>query len=84
MIESKTVSGAKVTNLKYVPFNSAGDKVTYPVKGTIWRKKNSRTVPEYCIWSIQGKRDVVWNRWEKDELVIPPELQKQFLPEETE
>ena len=54
-----TCNGKPVINLQINLKNSAGEMVTYPVKGTIvlsekpWRTK-------YCIWSIDGIYDIVW------------------------
>jgi hypothetical protein len=53
--------GRRVIGLKYVPFNSAGARVTYPIKGSIVTcEKPLKTT--YGIWSIDGKNDVVWGK----------------------
>ena len=55
-----TCNGKRVINLSYVPYNSCGDLVTYPIKGSIVvREKPLRL--QYAIWSIDGSADVVWN-----------------------
>ena len=58
---AKTTDGRTVINLSYVPYNSAGGKVTYPIKGTILNPKPKR--PECAIWSVDGVSDVVWGRF---------------------
>jgi hypothetical protein len=65
----KTRSGRRVINLSYVPLNSAGKKVTYPVKGTVvLREKPLKTT--YMIWSEDGYADVVWEPGtHKDDLI---------------
>lgn len=53
----KTISGHKVINLSYVPCNYAGNKVTFPVKGSIvLKEKPLRT--KYMIWTEQGSVNV--------------------------
>lgn len=56
----KTRSGSEVIGLKYVPYNSAGNKVTYPIKGTIRELVNVRYRNRYCIWSKGGLKNVVF------------------------
>lgn len=62
----KTKDRHTVLQLDYVPFNSCGNKVTFPYKGTIvLREKPLKT--EYCIWTEDGKVDPIWGkRSEKD------------------
>jgi len=49
----KTRSGKRVINLMYNPFNSNGDVVTYPLKGTVIISEDPwKTM--YCIWSEDG------------------------------
>ena len=54
-----TYDGYPVENLRIELYNSAGNEVTYPVKGTIrfgTRKKKN------MIWSLDGREDVVFNK----------------------
>ena len=64
----QTRNGKRVVNLTNVPFNSAGDKVTFPIKGTIIvREKPLKT--SYAIWTIEGKYDVFRdNLWDLIEI----------------
>ena len=76
-MECTTKSGQRVINLRFVPLNTYGEKVTYPIKGTIVRatKKHPRKQKEYAIWSQDGKQDVVFGTRSEDDLVnIPLEL----------
>ncbi len=52
-----TRSGKIVSNIQYVPKNSANRFVTYPIKGTI---QISKRKTEYAIWTIDGVSDVVF------------------------
>ena len=63
----RTKNGQRVINLTYVPLNSAGNKVTYPIKGSIVRSEKPLKV-EYMIWSEDGIVDVVWGRHSNDNL----------------
>lgn len=63
----RTRSGKKVFGLKIVLHNSVGDEVTYPVKGSI--DNGPRREPRYCIWSLDGRADVVWNDRHPDDLI---------------
>jgi len=72
-MHSRTKGGQAVLNLAVVPFNSCGRLVTYPVKGSIVRRKKPEKL-EYQIWSIDGKVDVVWHRNPEDNLIIPEGL----------
>ena len=48
-----TSGGHRVINLSYVPFNSAGNKVTFPIKGTVvLSEKPLKTT--YHIWTSDG------------------------------
>ncbi len=58
----QTVDGRSVINIHIIPKNSAGHRVTYPVKGTIVTKTRKRTTYSYEIWSIDGINDVVWGK----------------------
>ena len=72
-MDSRTKSGKRVIGLQFVPRNSVGALVTYPIKGTIVRNEKPLKT-EYCIWSVDGKVDVVWNRCPEDDLIIPEGL----------
>jgi hypothetical protein len=63
----ETADGQRVLNLHYVPFNSAGGKVTYPIKGSIVRREKPIKL-EYAIWSEDGEADVVWGNNSGDNL----------------
>jgi hypothetical protein len=54
----RTRDGSEVINVQIVLFNSCGHEVTFPVKGTILRKKKVRTVPEYHIWTLDGRSNL--------------------------
>jgi len=63
-----TRGGKRVIALRYVPRNSAGRKVTFPIKGTvIEREKPLRT--SYQIWTEDGEVDPVWGRNPERDLV---------------
>ena len=65
----RTAEGKRVYNLNYVPFNSCGEKVTYPIKGSIIvREKPFKT--RYQIWSEDGITDVVFGKNKKDDLIL--------------
>jgi len=58
----RTKCGLRVVNLKRVPINSAGRKVTFPIKGTIILREKSdyqRQKTEYGIWTDNGRFDVL-------------------------
>ena len=60
----RTRSGKRVIGLKYVPLNSNGEKVTYPIKGSIIvREKPFKA--RYQIWSEDGITDVVFKNYSK-------------------
>lgn len=46
-----TRNGYKVVGLKYVPYNSCGEKVTFPIKGSIMIPRRQ---PIYQIWMESG------------------------------
>lgn len=46
----KTKSGKRVVGLCYKPFNSQGELVTYPIKGSIVEKEKPLRL-RYEIWS---------------------------------
>lgn len=54
-----TCNGYPVMGIVIEEFNSCGDLVTYPVKGTVMISQRKR---RYMIWSIEGQNDVVWNK----------------------
>ena len=54
----KTKNGHRVINLHYVPLNSVGDKVTYPIKGTVILNESPYKTT-YQIWAEDGSFDVV-------------------------
>jgi hypothetical protein len=53
----KTRNGKRVENLHIVLYNSVGDEVTYPVKGTVVVRERPRKT-EYCIWSLDGQKNI--------------------------
>jgi len=57
--------GQEVQNIQIVPRNSAGDLVTFPVKGSVVIRKKPLKL-EYSIWTMEGISDPVWhhNSWE--------------------
>lgn len=65
--EYKTRDGNVVINLEYIPFNSAGKRVTFPIKGTIVYEKPRKL--QYCIWTKDGKYDPTWSKEEGMDLV---------------
>lgn len=68
-----TREGYQVINLHIVMENSVGDEVTYPVKGTVVvRTKPYKT--EYHIWSLDGRRDVVFGNHSQGDLVPESEV----------
>jgi len=59
LTKTYTCGGKRVLGLQIVRYNSAGNEVTYPVKGSVVIcEKPFKT--EYRIWSIDGIADVVW------------------------
>ena len=55
----QTKSGKRVVNIIYTPFNSNGQKVTYPIKGSIVLKEKPIKL-NYQIWSEEGIYDIVY------------------------
>jgi hypothetical protein len=53
-----TRSGAKVTIHDIVPLNNAGEKVTFPVKGSVRELVNVRYRSRYQIWTAEGRAGV--------------------------
>ena len=56
-----TCGGKPVIGLEIVMQNSAGNTVTYPVKGSIVVREKPLKL-EYAAWSIDGQFDVVWGK----------------------
>lgn len=52
----KTRNGHSVVCLSYVPYNSCGDKVTFPIKGSIIIK--GKRSPIFQIWKEDGSNSV--------------------------
>ena len=65
----RTREGKRVYSLNYVPLNSCGEKVTYPIKGSIVVREKPLKY-RYQIWSEDGITDVVFGKNKKDDLVI--------------
>jgi hypothetical protein len=55
--EYQTVSGKRVIGLKYVPKNSNGKFVTFPIKGSVVVREKPLKL-EYNIWMSNGQFDV--------------------------
>jgi hypothetical protein len=53
----KTKSGQRVTHVQYVPYNSAGRKVTFPIKGSVVVREKPLKL-KFCIWTIDGNMSV--------------------------
>lgn len=49
----RTVDGQRVINIHIVPKNSAGNLVTFPVKGSIVISEKPLRF-EYAIWTMEG------------------------------
>lgn len=64
----RTKNGKRVIGLEYVPFNSCGGKVTYPIKGSIVIKEKPIKL-KFCLWSEDGIHDVVWGNNEELNLI---------------
>ena len=56
-----TCGGKRVVALQIVTHNACGQKVTYPVKGSVVVREKPLKL-EYRIWSIDGIADVVWGK----------------------
>jgi len=77
----RTIGGDEVVDLQYIPKNSAGKKVTYPIKGTIIRKGQTgrwgHQKKDYQIWSEDGIVDIVSGKHAEDNLVLDePKIEK--------
>ena len=53
-----TRTGKRVINLLYVPFNSVGNRVTYPIKGSVVEREKPLKL-RYQVWSVEGNADVL-------------------------
>jgi acyl-coenzyme A synthetase/AMP-(fatty) acid ligase len=54
-----TCGGKRVIGLKVDLYNSAGQEVTYPVKGSVVVREKPLKLC-FRIWSLDGRADVVW------------------------
>ncbi len=67
-----TRRGDRVVVHEFVPHNSAGAVVTYPIKGTIFYKGRARK-KKYQIWTLEGRADTF--KPSGDDIVnLPPAL----------
>jgi hypothetical protein len=77
-MNAKTRDGRDVILHDYIPLNSAGHPVTFPLKGIILnRTKSGRIQPEYAIWRIDGRHSV-FKETEAD-LIVDPERLAVFI-----
>ena len=53
----RTRNGRKVFNIEIKLYNSCGNEVTFPVKGSIDMGKNCQ--PAYGIWTLDGRASVL-------------------------
>jgi hypothetical protein len=75
---TKTRDGRDVILHQYVPLNSAGHPVTFPLKGSILnRTRSGRIKPEYAIWRIDGRHSVF--KETGADLVVDPERLASFI-----
>lgn len=61
--KSYKCGGKRVIYLRMELHNSVGEEVTYPIKGTVVLRERPFKTVSY-IWSLDGRRDVVWGRGE--------------------
>lgn len=54
-----TRSGKRVVIHDYVRFNSAGDEVTFPVKGNIVEAERPRSRTRMQIWTNEGRANAL-------------------------
>lgn len=54
-----TREGATVTIHDIVPHNSAGERVTFPIKGSVRKLVNVRYRTHYQIWTSDGRACVL-------------------------
>lgn len=47
-----TMEGKLVEGLQYIPYNSSGNKVTFPYKGSV---RINKQLSIYQIWTEEGK-----------------------------
>ena len=64
----RTRDGKRVVGLIYKPLNDCGNKVTYPIKGSIVVREKPLKL-KYHIWSEDGISDVVWGNNENLDLI---------------
>lgn len=64
----QTKDGKRVIGLKIVEKNGSGQKVTYPLKGSIVVREKPLKL-EYCIWTLDGIYDIVFNNHDEMNLV---------------
>ena len=57
--KTHTCGGKRVIGLKIELYNSAGQEVTYPVKGSVVVREKPLKL-SFRIWSLDGREDVVW------------------------
>jgi len=62
--ELKTVSGHRVIGVEFVETNSVGNKVTFPIKGSIVLREKPLKL-EYNIWTKDGRLSI-WEKTKKD------------------
>ena len=67
----KTKGGQEVVHLQYVPKNSIGATVTFPLKGTIIRRRKPLKT-EFQIWTRDGRASVFEET--EDDLVMEGDL----------
>lgn len=67
-----TKSGMVVINMMYVPLNSQGNKVTFPLKGSWYDPSKLRKRMHYAIWMLNGAHGLL----QEDPLDLkdPPEV----------
>jgi hypothetical protein len=70
--EYKTRRGDRVVLHEFVPRNSPGAIVTFPIKGTIIDKDRPRR-KTYNIWTLEGRSDV-FGEGPNDIIDMPPVL----------
>jgi hypothetical protein len=70
--EYRTRSGDRVIIHECVPHNSCGDRVTFPIKGTVIKASNPR-IKRFNIWTTEG-RDNTFSESPMDIIDMPPVL----------
>lgn len=74
-----TRSGQEVINPIVKERNSTGNIVTFPIKGSIVRKRNKRGAPtkmDYCIWMEDGHASVLEYKDDDDLMITKDEYLK--------